>query len=1074
MHRIRFLHILLSLSLFSQMFASANPLPAPVVLSHRRVGTNLTASFPGATTQQLVLEAKSGAGWKPLSVQYGGRGIVTWTSRTTKTGQGTVSFAIPAGHTVDQLRITASPAKFPASRLRGPSTFAGTATPANRVLSPGLVSNVGVMASTSASESKDAPAPLTESDIWKLSGNRLYFFNQYRGLQLFDLANPANPIRTGGLRLPARGEQFFLLDNTGTNLALLGRENTENGSQGVVYIVAVNNGVPSLVTKLQVSGDVIDSRLAGSRLYVTTFEWGWSSGGLAAFSPRITISGFDLSNPRQPVTLPSLPLSGYWPTMQGDNQTLLIAAGSPDDWAQSSLHVIDIATPTGEPKLIKTVKTKGTVADKFKIRVSNGILTAVSNRWNWNQEGNRSATWVENFSARDASTEPLAQLELEEARGESLHATRFDGNKLYVVTFEQVDPLFVVDLSNPTAPAVLGHIEIPGWSTYIEPYGDRLLAVGVEDWKVTVSVFDVADPSKPSLASRVALGENHSWSEAHYDERAAGFFPDQGVLLVPYQTWDNQGWHSATAVVQLDAKGLTLKSSIQHEFTARRAAFTGNHVLSISGQELIVADAKDLSNLEQKAQLSLAWQVDRVLPFGNDHLIQIEDGEEHAGFWGWGVLRAWSPAQRRQTMLRISTASEPDDLIEEIDLGPGRVIGAVERNGYLYLGQYVRETGANASEVIRTWIFDTSKAPELREVSHADSPLTGGASRLNLEQAQALWPDASTLVWHLPAYAFFYGGPILIDEPLVQTTSAAVRSPSVLDTANVTPAVHVTQASSIMVPCLPWRGGSSDITAMLCPVKVGDPKAPTGLPALAIKGLNGAPVRCSSGLPFASAGFVFVSYHEDPNLANSASARNAKSQAWLQVIDFRTSDAPVLRDRVSIPGELSAVADVDHRGAILVTVDSGRNAFRACAYDGISAYQMDVWNSQGEVSAFAPGEGAQILLGRFLQNTHQLSSLRFEPNTGKFRITGSEKLPHGLNEIVVRSGLVLASQWGKVSAVPLLTGGTFGRPVTLGTDANLWIQLGRASVRPNTGVWLPAGAYGVEFLAILAPATGAR
>ncbi len=1074
MQRIRLLPILLSLSLFAGTFAFANPSPAPVVLSHRKVGTNLTASFPGATTQQLVLEAKSGAGWKPISVQYGGKGIVTWSSRTTNAGQGTVSFAIPAGYSLNQLRITASPAKFPVSRLRGPKSFAGTSAPTNRVLSPGLVSNVGVLANASTSEATDAPAPLTESDIWKLAGNRLYFFNQYRGLQLFDLTAPANPIRTGGLRLPARGEQLFLLDNAGTHLALLGRENTEDGSQGVVYIVAANGGVPSLVTKLRISGDVIDSRLSGSRLYVTTFDWGWSDSGLATFSPRITVSGFDLANPRQPVTLPSLPLSGYWPTMQGDSQTLLIAAGSPDDWAQSSLHVIDIATPTGEPKLIKTLKTKGTVADKFKMRVANGILTAVSNRWNWNQEGNRSATWVENFAARDTSTEPLAQLELEEARGESLHATRFDGHKLYVVTFEQVDPLFVVDLSNPTAPAVLGHIEIPGWSTYIEPYGDRLLAVGVEDWKVTVSVFDVADPSKPSLASRIALGEGHSWSEAHYDERAAGFFPDQGVILVPYQTSSNQGWQSATAVIQLDSNGLTWKSSIQHEFTARRAAFTGNHILSLSGQELIVADAKDLSNLQQTTQLSLAWQVDRVLPFGSDHLIQIEDGEENTGYWGWGVLRAWSPAQSRQTMLRISSATEPDDLIEEIDLGPGRVIGAVERNGFLYLGQFVRGSGSDATDIIRTWVFDSSNAPELKEISHTDSLLTEGGSRLNLEQAQALWPDASTLVWHLPAYAFFYGGPILIDDPLVQTTSPTVRPASVLETANVTTAVHVTQASSILVPSLPWRGTSSDVAALLCPVKVADPKAPAALPAVAIKGVNGAPVRCSSGLPFGSAGFLFVSYHEDPNPAKSASARDAKSQAWLQVIDFRAVDTPVVRDRVSIPGELASVSDVDHRGAILITVDPARNAFRACAYDGTTAYQMDVWNSQGEISAFAPGEGAQILLGRYLQNANQLSSLRFETSTGKFRVTGTEKLAHGINEIVVRSGLVLASEWGKVSALPLLTGGTFGRPLTLDTDQNLWIQLARASVRPSVGVWLPAGAYGVEFLAIRAPSSSAR
>jgi uncharacterized secreted protein with C-terminal beta-propeller domain len=59
---------------------------------------------------------------------------------------------------------------------------------------------------------------------------------------------------------------------------------------------------------------------------------------------------------------------------------------------------------------------------------------------------------------------------------------------------------------------------VPGWSTYIQPLGDRLLSIGidnVEGWRVSVSLFDVADPAKPGLLSRVPIGTNHSWSEAN-------------------------------------------------------------------------------------------------------------------------------------------------------------------------------------------------------------------------------------------------------------------------------------------------------------------------------------------------------------------------------------------------------------------------------------------------------------------------------------------------------------------------------------------------------------------------------
>jgi uncharacterized secreted protein with C-terminal beta-propeller domain len=1078
MNTAKILSRLACVLLATTAFAASPGTPPPSVLTLRKVGNNLMANFQGITTQQLVLEAKSGSGWKPLSTQYGGRGITTWTSRTAKSGQGTVTFPIPSGYALDQLRIVSSPAKFPMARLRGPKSFAGSPAPASRLLSPSTRSNLGMTANLQVSDGVPGPESLVESDIWKVSGNRLYFFNQYRGLQLFDLTDPANPIRTGGLRLPARGEQFYLLNASGSQLALLGRENSESGSGGVIYLVSVENGIPTLTNKVKLAGEVVDSRLSGSRLYVTTFEWGWSVGSLASFSPRITVSGYDLSNPRQPVNLPSLPLSGYWPTMQGDSQTLLIAAGSPQNWSQSSIHVVDIATPTGEPRLIKTLQTKGAIADKFKMRVSQGIVTAISNDWEWNADGSQRSNWVENFSARDSATEPLAQLELEEARGESLHATRFDGNKLYVVTFESVDPLFVVDLSNPSAPAVLGHIEIPGWSTYLEPYGNRLLAVGVEDGKVTVSVFDVSNPAQPALASRVALGEGNSWSEAHYDERAAGFFPDQGVLLVPYQSWDSAGWHNATAVVKLDTSGLNWTTSIQHEFTARRAAFTGSHILSISGQELIVADAKDLSQVEPEIQLSLAWQVDRVLPFGSEHLIQIEDGEVDNGFWGWGFFRAWSPAQRRQTMIRISKANSPDDLIEEIDLGPGRIIGTLERNGYLYLGQYVKGSAADPGDVVRTWVFSLNNAPELTEVSHADSELADGVSRLNLEQAQGLWPDASTLVWHIPSYAFFFGGPIYVDDRItiqpvtvgdVTVSSLAAKSSA----GTVSPAASISLSNAASQPAISasiWRGGANDVASVVCPVRVTNPQAPSALPTVVVKGQNGAPVRSEIGVPSASAGFVFLSYLEDSGeSAKPIAGQNVRSRAWLQVLDFRSSGSPVVRDRVSIPGELATVAEVDDRGAILLTVDPGRNTFRACAYDGSGAFQMDTWSSPSEVSAFTPAQGAGIFLGRSAPNAQQISSLRFDSSSGRFRVAASLNLPHAVYELAARGNLLLASQWGKVSATPISATGTFGRTVTLDTDANLWIQLARSTVRPGLGVLLPAGAYGVEFLVIPPP-----
>ena len=62
-----------------------------------------------------------------------------------------------------------------------------------------------------------------------------------------------------------------------------------------------------------------------------------------------------------------------------------------------------------------------------------------------------------------------------------MYSSRFIGNKAYLVTYRTVDPLYVIDLSNPTKPTVLGELKIPGYSTYLHPYDENhLIGIGME------------------------------------------------------------------------------------------------------------------------------------------------------------------------------------------------------------------------------------------------------------------------------------------------------------------------------------------------------------------------------------------------------------------------------------------------------------------------------------------------------------------------------------------------------------------------------------------------------------------
>jgi hypothetical protein len=233
-----------------------------------------------------------------------------------------------------------------------------------------------------------------------------------------------------------------------------------------------------------------------------------------------------------------------------------------------------------------------------------------------------------------------------------------------------MDPLWVVDLSQPAEPRIVGELEIPGWSTYLQPWGDRLVACGIETNQTTVSLFNVADPSRPSLVERVTIGTGWSWSEANSDEKAFKVLPEAGLVLLPYQTWD--GSESATRVqlVDLAPDDLTLRGTIDHEIVPRRATLHGDRVISVSNQDLLSADITDRDHPVVSGQLTLAWPVDWVFPQG-DFLVELNRGQMWYGDAG-------------ATIIRVTPAEEPDQVLSSAVLPrPWPVLGADVQGSWL-------------------------------------------------------------------------------------------------------------------------------------------------------------------------------------------------------------------------------------------------------------------------------------------------------------------------------------------------------------------------------------------------------
>lgn len=146
---------------------------------------------------------------------------------------------------------------------------------------------------------------------------------------------------------------------------------------------------------------------------------------------------------------------------------------------------------------------------------------------------------------------------------EDIYAVRFVGTKAYIITFQQIDPLYEIDISDPLNPSKVAELEMPGVARYLHPLNeDWLLGIGQEVDNglmqgVKIELYDLRDKSAPQIKDTQIIGTRGSWSEAFSDLRSIGFLQkddDTRQLSIPinryelqqgevYPTWRNSGLH---------------------------------------------------------------------------------------------------------------------------------------------------------------------------------------------------------------------------------------------------------------------------------------------------------------------------------------------------------------------------------------------------------------------------------------------------------------------------------------------------------------------------------------------------
>ncbi len=176
------------------------------------------------------------------------------------------------------------------------------------------------------------------------------------------------------------------------------------------------------------------------------------------------------------------------------------------------------------------------------------------------------------------------------ALGERIYSARFIGERAYLVTFKQIDPFFVIDLSDSSNPRVAGELKIPGFSSYLHPLSDnRILGVGQENSQVKLSVFDVSNAQNPTEVDKYLLDE--FWTEFQNNHHAFLADPDNKVFFIPA---------GGNGYIFDYADTLALRRAVS-DVTAKRALYIDNYLYIIGEQEVVVLNMsnwEEVSNLE--------------------------------------------------------------------------------------------------------------------------------------------------------------------------------------------------------------------------------------------------------------------------------------------------------------------------------------------------------------------------------------------------------------------------------------------------------------------------------------------
>ncbi len=282
------------------------------------------------------------------------------------------------------------------------------------------------------------------------------------------------------------------------------------------------------------------------------------------------------------------------------------------EFLDGKTHLIKFELNNGKFILKAETDIAGQINNQFSMDEAEEnfrIVTTEGNVWNFDKNTSN------NLYILDDKLEEIGKL-AEFAKEEKVYSVRYIKDKAYVVTFKQIDPLFVIDLSNPSNPQIQGELKISGYSTYLHPYDESHIIGFGADTKETDSgvinnglkmvMFDISDLSNPKELFQIKIKDSrYVYSELLNNHKALLFSKEENIIAFPINSLKGSKTNSRVVIYKIDLeKGFELKGEIgnitnNYKEQIERIVFINNTYYTLSKSTIKVVDMDTLEIIKE-------------------------------------------------------------------------------------------------------------------------------------------------------------------------------------------------------------------------------------------------------------------------------------------------------------------------------------------------------------------------------------------------------------------------------------------------------------------------------------------